>query len=80
MQRTARQTAEFRNFSPLHDAHNILWATLLPLSPIRAITPADIVEADPALTLWETSDSISITAYDNGAHQQPDGSPGRHSV
>ncbi|KAJ7286071.1 hypothetical protein C8J57DRAFT_1663771 [Mycena rebaudengoi] len=40
----------------------------------------DIVEADPALTLWETSDSISITAYDNGAHQQPDGSPGRHST
>ncbi|KAJ7940415.1 hypothetical protein B0H13DRAFT_10280 [Mycena leptocephala] len=70
--RKAGSFAQFLNFSPLHDAHTQLWNTLLPLQPFRALTPADIANADPAFTAWETaSDSITILAYDNAGNNRP---------
>ncbi|KAJ7709653.1 hypothetical protein B0H17DRAFT_1190837 [Mycena rosella] len=66
------------HFSHIHDAHNVLWSALLPLTPFRALTPEDIATADPALALWETSsDSISILSYDNGKPPEFSGAPGR---
>ncbi|KAF7338116.1 hypothetical protein MVEN_02036300 [Mycena venus] len=63
---------ESRHFSPLHKAHTQLWEALLPLSPFRALTPDDIVNADPALTVWETaSDSITILVYDSAEGTRP---------
>ncbi|KAJ6497061.1 hypothetical protein C8R47DRAFT_1212603 [Mycena vitilis] len=70
--RKAESFAPFLHFSPLHEAHTQLWKTLLPLKPFRALTPADIANADPAFTTWETAlDSITILAYDNANGDRP---------
>ncbi|KAJ6525666.1 hypothetical protein B0H19DRAFT_1276023 [Mycena capillaripes] len=71
--RKADSFAPFLHFSPLHEAHTQLWTALLPLKPFRrCLTPADIANAHPALTVWETaSDSITILAYDNAGANRP---------
>lgn len=70
--RKADAFAPFLHFSPLHDAHTQLWTALLPLKPFRPLTPADIANADPALSVWETaSNSITILAYDNAGANRP---------
>ncbi|KAJ7156948.1 hypothetical protein C8R43DRAFT_997767 [Mycena crocata] len=72
--RKGNSFASLRNFSPLHDAHNALWSALLPLTPFRAVTSADVATANAALAVWETApESISILAYDNG---KPGGAEG----
>jgi hypothetical protein len=71
-QRKADSFALHRNFRPLHDAHTLLRKALLPLSPFRALTPGDITDADPALTVWEeATDAISVLAFDNGDSGRP---------
>ncbi|KAJ7775100.1 hypothetical protein B0H16DRAFT_1509527 [Mycena metata] len=69
MQNRIQRPASFGpllNFSPLHDAFNVIWPALLHLTPFRALTPADIVDAEPGFTVWEEgSDAISVLAYDH---------------
>ncbi|KAJ7724478.1 hypothetical protein DFH07DRAFT_264845 [Mycena maculata] len=72
LRKTVTWPPTFHSFSPLHDAHNVLWDALLPLEPFRALTLEDMSRAEPGLVAWEmATDSISILPYDSGGNSRP---------